>query len=291
MCHPHPNPIDAATLPSALLAEYVRDSSRNTTIQRALDFVNVTDTKLETLFLRGKDRLISRSILDGKLVHPPAVIRRTTKVIRELMSQTARKMIIKYCDNTDGVSEDDYQGMLDIFDKVDRLVDICNARGAGEITKSKTPRNTHKIDHPKHQHLTELFDVLRLFEEWKNEAGGFNKHFITKQTYEDLQWTVYGIAGVAVENLEEDRSKKFDQGISGSDCCEHFFTGIKQDQSNPTLGQANQAADKRTALNAISGGNQFKSKRGGSNHIDVAVDPKEYFAPIVRPSKKRKSNK
>jgi hypothetical protein len=36
---------------------------------------------------------------------------------------------------------------------------------------------------------------------------------------------VYGIAGVAVENLEEDGSKKFDQGISGtgSDCCEHFL--------------------------------------------------------------------
>jgi hypothetical protein len=83
MHHPHPNPIDAATLPSTLLAEYVRDSSRNTNIQKALDFVNVTDTKLETLFLRGKDRLISRSTLDGKLIHPPAVLRRTTKVIRE----------------------------------------------------------------------------------------------------------------------------------------------------------------------------------------------------------------
>jgi hypothetical protein len=106
-----------------------------------------------------------------------------------------------------------------------------------------------------------------------------------------LQWTVYGIAGVAVENLEEDGSKKFDQGISGSDCCEHFFTGIKQDQSNPTLGQANQAADKRTALNAITGGNLFKSKRGGSNTIGLGVEAKEYLAPIVRPSKKRKSSK
>jgi hypothetical protein len=131
----------------------------------------------------------------------------------QVITQTAWSMIIKYCDKNDDANEEDYRGMLEIFDKVDRLVDICNARGANEKTKSKTARNMHKIDHPKHPHLTELFDVLRLFEEWKSKAGGFNKHFITKQTYEDLQWTVYGIAG----------SMKFDQGISGSDCCEHFY--------------------------------------------------------------------
>jgi hypothetical protein len=70
-----------------------------------------------------------------------------------------------------------------------------------------------------------------------------------------------------------------------------FFTGIKQDCSNPTLGQANQAADKRTALNAVTGGNQFKSKRGGSNSIGLGVDAKDYVAPIIKPSKKRRSAK
>jgi hypothetical protein len=45
--------------------------------------VNVTDTKLENLFLCGKDRLISRSTHDGKLIHPQAVLRRTTKIIHE----------------------------------------------------------------------------------------------------------------------------------------------------------------------------------------------------------------
>ena len=96
---------------------------------------------------------------------------------------------------------------------------------------------------------------------------------------------------MAVENLEENGSKQFDQGISGSDCCEHFFTGIKQDCSNPTLGQANQAADKRTALNAITGGNQFKSKRAGSNTIGAGVDPNDYIAPIIKASKKRRGHK
>jgi hypothetical protein len=208
----------------------------------------------------------------------------------QVMSQSTRRMITEYCEDT-GADIGDYRGMLEIFDKIDRLVDICNARHADQDTKNGTKRNTYKIDHPKHPHLKELFDVLKLFEEWKNEAGGFTKHFITKQTYEDLQWTVYGIAGVAVDNLEENCSKQFDQGISGSDCCEHFFTGIKQDCSNPTLGQANQAADKRTALNAITGGNQFKSKRAGSNTIGAGVDPNDYIAPIIKASKKRRGHK
>lgn len=158
-------------------------------------------------------------------------------------------------DNDDVHDSCEYRGMLKISDKMDRLEDICNARSCNEITKSQTARDTYKIDCPKHKHLTELFDILRLFEEWKMEAGGFNKHFITKQTYEDLQWTVYGIAGVAVEFLEEDGSKQFDQEVSGSDCCEHFFTSIKDDCSNPTLGQANQSAGKKTELNSLGGGN------------------------------------
>jgi hypothetical protein len=83
MRHLHPQPIDAATIPSVALAEYIRDSGRNSAIQKALDFVNVNNTKLETLFLCGKERLVSRSTLDGKLIHPPAVLRRTAKIIRD----------------------------------------------------------------------------------------------------------------------------------------------------------------------------------------------------------------
>jgi hypothetical protein len=49
-------------------------------------------------------------------------------------------MILQYSDKTAGANKEDYQGMLEIFDKVDRSVDICNARGGNEITKSKTPR-------------------------------------------------------------------------------------------------------------------------------------------------------
>jgi hypothetical protein len=209
----------------------------------------------------------------------------------QVMSQSTIRMIKNYCAKNSDADINEYQGMIEIFEKVDRLVDICNARGAAEITKVGTARNTYKINSPRHEHLKDLFDVLRLFEEWKVEAGGFTKHFVTKQTYEDLLWTVYGIAGVAVEYLEEDGSKEFDQSVSGSDCCEHFFTGIKQDCSNPTLGQANQAAGKRTALNAVTGGNQFKSKRGGSNSIGLGVDAKDYVAPIIKPSKKRRSAK
>ena len=91
-----------------------------------------------------------------------------------------------------------------------------------------------------------------------------------------------------MEYLDENREKVFDQSVSGSDLCEHFFTGIKNECSNPTLGQAIQGASKRTALNAITGGNMFKSKRGGSNTIGVDVSVEEYVAPVYNPSSKKK---
>ena len=59
-------------------------------------------------------------------------------------------------------------------------------------------KNVQLIDCPKHSHITELFDVLRLFEEWKEESGGFTKHFIPRQMYEDLVWMIFGVAAYAV---------------------------------------------------------------------------------------------
>ena len=80
----------------------------------------------------------------------------------QIMSQSTRSMIIEHCKRSTYANIEEYQGLLDLFDKVDRLVDICNARDENEITKSKTKRNIQKIDHPKHKHLYELFDVLSI---------------------------------------------------------------------------------------------------------------------------------
>jgi hypothetical protein len=98
--------------------------------------------------------------------------------------------------------------MITCFLKINRLVDICNGREGDKITKSGRRSDTEKINHPKHRnrHILELFDVLCTGEEWKKECGGFNKKFITQQSYEDFRCLVFGIAGIAVSYLKEDGS-------------------------------------------------------------------------------------
>jgi hypothetical protein len=129
-----------------------------------------------------------------------------------------------------------------------------------------------KINHPKHEHIIELFDVLRIVKEWKRECGGFNKKFLTRQTYEDLQWVVYGIAGVASCYLKEDGSVALDQGRLGSGIMEHFFSMMRDDNSNPNLGQANLAAGKIGSVNAMYQGGMFRSKRAGNNSSGAKSD-------------------
>ena len=54
--------------------------------------------------------------------------------------------------------------------------------------------------------------ILQLFKEWKDESSAFE--FITPQTYEDLKWMVFGMAGVACTYLDSDKKKKIHQGRS-----------------------------------------------------------------------------
>jgi hypothetical protein len=173
-----------------------------------------------------------------------------------------------------------YTGMIELFDKINRLVDICNAYNGNQFTNSKVRRNVNKIDHPKHEHIFELFDILRLVEEWRRECGGFNKRFITRQTYEDLLWVVYGIIGTSSYYLKEDRSLSLDQGRLGSDVMEHFFAMICDNNTNPNLGQANAAASKIGSLNAVVNANQFNGKRAGTNTAGAENDAKALVAKL-----------
>ena len=119
----------------------------------------------------------------------------------QIMSQTCIRMIREVCEEEEDYDIDDFGPMIALFDKVDRLVDIMNAR-----TNDSTGKTVEYINRPRHRHVMEMFDVLRLFEEWRSEVGGFNEKFITKQTWEDLVWMVFGLAGVACF-LKEDGSK------------------------------------------------------------------------------------
>jgi hypothetical protein len=208
----------------------------------------------------------------------------------QVMSQSTIGMIKEHCESDD--NDDDisiYQGMIEIFDKIDRLVDICNAYHEDQDTKSGRARNVQKINHPKHKHVIELFDILRVVEEWKLECGGFNKRFLTRQTYEDLLWVVYGIAGIASCYLKDDGSLTLDQGRLGSDIMEHLFSMMRDDNSNPNLGQANLAASKIGSVNAMYQGNMFRTKRGGTNTVGANVDPEAYLQPL--PGAKRQKRR
>jgi hypothetical protein len=203
----------------------------------------------------------------------------------QVMSQSAINMIKECCADEDNDEDiDNFKGMIELFTKINRLVDICNGYGAEQRTKSDNRRDVEKIDHPKHRHILELFDILRVVEEWKAECGGFNAKFITKQTYEDLLWLVYGIAGVASYYLKEDRSLSIDQGRLGSDIMEHFFSMIRDNNSNPNLGQANLAAGKIGSVNAMIQGGMFrkgkKRKQGGGNTAGAKEDKQAYLQQL-----------
>ena len=152
-------------------------------------------------------------------------------------------------------------------------------------------RQVELINHPRHRHIFELFDVLRMFEEWKEESKGFTEKFITQYTYEDLVWMVFGVAAHASLYLPEDGSEKMHQGRSGTDVCEHFFSMIRYINSNPTMQQAREGAS------SLSGGlgmlgHAFQHEGKGNSAKAEGVTAEDLMAPIEsdfdKPKKKRK---
>ena len=165
--------------------------------------------------------------------------------------------------------------MIDLINHIDRLVDIMNGTS---YSKGKD-RDVERINEPRHRHIFELFDVLRMFEEWKDECGGFNDKFVTAQTYEDLVWMVFGIAGVASLYLKDDKSLVMHQGRSGSDVCEHFFSQIRYICSNPIMQQAREGASALSGAIGMDGASfQFSSKSNSGNAAKATAD--ELMAPI-----------
>lgn len=196
----------------------------------------------------------------------------------QIPSQTTIKMVNDYCELPDGGKKEDYAGMLELFEKVDRLVDIINV--------TKRERRVEYISCPRHKHVYELFSILQLFEEWKKEAGGLTKKYITRETYEDLKWMVFGLAGLACTYLKDDNSLKLHQGRSGSDVCEHFFAKIRQINTNPTMQQCREITSKISGLKTGSGHLfQFSS---GANTAGQKRDHHEYFEELQRQPKKSK---
>ena len=113
--------------------------------------------------------------------------------------------------------------MKEIILAVDKMIDIMNATSNYNGLK----KDGEKINSPHHRHITELLEILALFFDWNEECGKFKERFIPRESYEDFIWMVFAVIGVSVFYLEIDGSCVFDQGRSGSDCCEHHFGNIR----------------------------------------------------------------
>ena len=113
------------------------------------------------------------------------------------------------------------------------------------------------------------------------------KKFITRETYEDMKWMVFGLAGLACTYLKDDNSLKLHQGRSGSDVvCEHFFAKIRQINTNPTMQQCREITSKISGLKTGAGHLfQFSS---GANTAGQKRDHHEYFEELQRQPKKSK---
>ena len=109
---------------------------------------------------------------------------------------------------------EEWEQVIDVIDRIDRMVDVLNARW---------DRGAEQIDLPQHKYIFELFSVLQMFEEWKDDVGGFTFEFITRQTYEDLQWMIFSVVGISCKYLDLNKSKKTNQKRGGTDVCEYCF--------------------------------------------------------------------
>ena len=166
----------------------------------------------------------------------------------QFTSQTTIKMIKDHCehDPVDTIKENhckhdavdtikDFEPMIDLLNLVDRLIDIMNGLNFSEGIK----RNVSLIDEPRHRHVAELFDILRVFAEWQGQCKGKGNRikFITYQIFDDLRYMVSGIAAHASLFLKEDKSNVMRQERHETYCCEHFFSKCRYINSNPNMQQ------------------------------------------------------
>lgn len=195
----------------------------------------------------------------------------------QITSQSMIETCKEFCTPPNKGVIEEYEPMIELLDNVDRLIDIMNGKAFNRGKK----KNVWTIDSPNDPLIVELFNILRTFEEWKEEAGGFTDKFITQYTYEDLVWMVFGVAGVAAMNLKIDGSLKMHQGRSGTDVCENFFSRVRAKNPNPNY----QHCKENTGSALASGNMNAILTRAGNNSSGAQVTHGELLA---KPIKKKK---
>lgn len=195
----------------------------------------------------------------------------------QITSLDSIEIINDNCEKPGIGGKDLYAPLAELLEKMDRFIDIVNCtRMNGSRYKGCEP-----IDAPSHNHVKELLDTSAYLESWRAECGGFTDEFITKETFEDLCWTVFGIVGVALTYLKEDKSRVMYQQRSGSDVCEHHFSMIRSGNVNPTIDACRQAsARSNSAIDTHLFRTKSKANSGGAKRA-----PDDYFQKVHKKNK------
>jgi hypothetical protein len=211
---------------------------------------------------------VRKTVLTEDHFYKNAYSRMRVHLAVQVLSTSVVQLIERYVKDPliqaqhNGDSEKLYAPLKTLISSCDRLVDICNANGKKEC---------EYIDSPDHFHIKELRDILQLFHEWK-ESCKSKDEFITKESYEDLCWLVYGLEGVAKEYLKQDKSRRMMQRRGGSDCCENEFASFRQANCNPTEFDLRTIEARRAAFrghDVSSFSRIVKSNGGRENRVDL----------------------
>jgi len=188
----------------------------------------------------------------------------------QVLSQSVVSLIERYGANDDAeIAQEDnsiremYGPLKELIASCDRLIDIWNGN---------REKKCENIDSPNHPHINELRKILVLFDNWRAECGNNKEQFITKETWEDLCWLVYGLEGLANQELKDDKSRRICQRRGGSDCCENTFAAYRQGNSNGTELDIRQMEARRGAYRG-QGVSCFsravKSNSGREDRVDI----------------------
>ena len=186
----------------------------------------------------------------------------------QIFSDGVACMLEDHIEFIDEATKTLYEPLIAIIRNVDKLIDIWNAR---------SDKKCGMIDCPNHSHITELREILDIFEEWRNESkeNGGVYSFIPNESWEDLCWLVYGIEGVATTYLKDNKSLVMHQKNGGSDVCEHNFADTRARNQNPDTQSTNSILGRRAGLRAQMNGNEFnlrpKSNSGRGDKPDLGA--------------------
>ena len=174
-------------------------------------------------------------------------------------------------------SKEDLAPMRKTLFALDQLIDIINATSEPNGAK----KDSEKINSPRHRHISELFQTLALFSDWKLEAGKFKERFIKQEGYEDLTWMIMAVASVTFKFLKDDKSFVFDQGRSRSDCCEHHFGNICMKYNSANTQHCEHGTAKANTARSCFFSIQSRTNKSGTRKEKQA----ELFEPMYQKGK------